>query len=635
MRLSKKIKLTAIAAAVATAMFLTGICLANPVSGKAIASLDDVTSFSVQASGLRLVEPLGLQFTAKISKEEYNALKDKYGEALSFGVVVTTEAHLSEEVTAPSFESHTAGEDMLDIKNTIMLEDGDNMCFNAAVTNVKEENYNKKFVAAAYIKVEQTDSSPLYKYSSSASANFFEQVAKAQDNADMEYDEVQSEAFSQTIDSVVASFPDKDIVATLVNEDVKAGDKLNVTATFEGVKLQPEFTSSDETVVRVTNGKLYAVRAGKTDITVTASGKSQTLKDVTVKEADDVKTTLLNGYVTCNDDRVFAEIERETFSDGSVKPVIRITGGKGLPNLRTVSLHTEKSLTANKEYMLYMRVKASGDRTNTISLGYSFYMGTSLEANKWTDLNVATGFGGDCISNDIDDAYYQAVLELKPTADVENLVVKLAVHGTRFNSFDFTVADVYLVEKSKVEGGLSVSGRPTGVRSAFIGNKSTYYYTVNPSETEATDSGVGIMFEKNDKSDGHAKLSFKLNKCLTKDVSYTLKFKIIDFGKMPKSYGEYWFTFAGLVGLSLSRQEMSSDMPNGNPKVLANYISGSRKEDGISVTTTTKNGVTVYEISVTDTASESVANAVFEVMLEKSLANQFMIADISLTEASN
>lgn len=623
MRLSKKIKLTAIAAAVATAMFLTGICLANPVSGKAIASLDDVTSFSVQASGLRLVEPLGLQFTAKISKEEYNALKDKYGEALSFGVVVTTEAHLSEEVTAPSFESHTAGEDMLDIKNTIMLEDGDNMCFNAAVTNVKEENYNKKFVAAAYIKVEQTDSSPLYKYSSSASANFFEQVAKAQDNADMEYDEVQSEAFSQTIDSVVASFPDKDIVAKLVNEEVKAGDKLNVTATFEGVKLQPKFTSSDETVVRVTNGKLYAVRAGKADITVTASGKSQTLKDVTVKEADDVKTTLLNGYVTCNDDRVFAEIERETFSDGSVKPVIRITGGKGLPNFRTVSLHTEKSLTANTEYMLYARVKVAGDGGG-MNLGWSFFISTNLEANKWTNLNVATGFGVDKISDDIDDAYYQAVLELKPTADVKNLVVKFDVHGTQVNSFDFTVADVYLVEKSKVEGGLSVSGVPTGVRSAFITHKSTYYYTVNPSETAATDSGVGIMFLRSAASGYHAKLSFKLNKGLTKDVSYTLKFKIIDFGKMAKnSYGEYYFTFAGIKQIPASYQGTSA------PKTLQNYKNDKK------VTSTIKNGVTVYEISVTDTASESVANAVFEVMLQQNLANQFMIADISLTEASN
>lgn len=616
MKVLSKIKCLTLFIFVAIVSF--ALCVAFYVSTPvmAITSLEEVATFSLKGSSVRLVDPMGLQFTAEISNEEYLALKNLYGENVGFGMLISTDEHLeNNNLTAPSFNGGlTSGENMMDIKNTVILDGENCKIYNAAITNIKEENYYKDFVCVGYISA-QVEGDIIYKYTQPISAKYFSEVAESLTNTQITYTENQTETFNNVILSVVEN-SEKTVEFSFPQEetDLFAGDKIPITATFEGVDLPLNFETSDDSVVRIRNDKLIAVRAGSVNITASIGGKSKT-ETITISEDDKIEEYLLGSFVECDDNKVYAELERKPFED-SVKPHIVISGGSGLSDNRMININTNKSLTANTTYLLYMRVKAFANRAKSICIGYSFAMRTNF-ISSWTDLTTLSGFGANGLGDGNQDMYYSARYEMTPTSDVENLRLTIIIHASRFNSFNFEITDMYLVEKNVVDSDLLGGNKVSRGQTNFNGLNTEYYFSTNPKDV-VTENSCGITFIKHKTTTDHVIYNVKLNKGIESGKQYTLKFKIIDCGVPTNQYNEYWFTYAGIKGLP--------DTYTTYPKAMQDYKTGGY------MTKTTINGVTVFEFSITSIANESLDNAVFTIYLGSQKTQTCTFTDIQLIE---
>lgn len=592
---------------------------AKPVG--ADVTIDQVTTFSITESSVRLIEPMGLQFTAEISNDEYSALKSTYGNDLKFGMLITTDEHLENSgLTKPVFgDTLVSGQSMIDVKNTVLLDGTDVKFYNAAVTNIQEKNYYKDFVAVGYIEA-TVDGQVLYEYTQAFRAKYFSEIAESVNDTEYVYTETQSKTFNDVIMSVVNN-SDKQVQFTFPQSDevFYAGDKVDIKATFEGVDLPVTFTSSDQTVLREREQGIIAVKPGSATISAIV-GECCESAEITVLEDEATNAYLLGAYVECADSGVYAEIERKVEHGGNVKPHVVISGKSGLADSRIININTNKSLKANTAYTLYMRVKAFASRTNTICIGYSFSLRTNF-ITKWKDLTTLSGFSHNGLGDGDENKYYPISYEITPTDDVDKLQLIVNVHGSRFNWFNFEITDVYVVEKSTVTDDLCSANSLDGVQKAFNRNDTEYYFTANDKEV-VTENSVGITFIKHTADTAeHAIFSLTLDKGLTQGKEYTLKFKIIDWGVPKNKYNQFYFTLMGVNGLP--------ETYGSAPVAMEVY------KQGGYMTTTVVNGVNVYEFSITSTATKTVDNAVLQIYLGLQLTQKCTFTDIKLVESAS
>ena len=289
-RISKKFKAIIALAACCFAATFAGV--ASMVSVNALTkdelTLADYASTFVMDEGASIrvnAENGGLRFTSYISTEEYDALAAKYGESLVVGTLIAPKDLVANkgELALDNAEL-TLNKDYVNVTGKFFksAEEENLYGFNAVISNLKEANYARSFVARSYIKVGDDVAYAAEFNGEGRTAFYVATVGLANGSAE-------GELVEGYLNSVSAYEN-----ASLKVEDVTlfVGETATVNAVIEGTEngkarsasVFAELTAGGEEIT-VSGTKITGVKAGTTEITV-KYGEYTATASVTVKAAE-------------------------------------------------------------------------------------------------------------------------------------------------------------------------------------------------------------------------------------------------------------------------------------------------------------------------------------------------------------
>lgn len=116
--------------------------------------------WTATGAAVRLGNPTGLRFTGYVDKDYLDGLKDTYGAAnVRIGMLITPTDYLTANslaFTKAALDGCGAlpeGKKYVKITATTILDDGDDYKFNCVLSNVREDNYSRRFSAITYVEV--------------------------------------------------------------------------------------------------------------------------------------------------------------------------------------------------------------------------------------------------------------------------------------------------------------------------------------------------------------------------------------------------------------------------------------------------------------------------------------------------
>lgn len=289
-KISKKFKAIIALAACCFAATFAGV--ASMVSVNAIAKdeltlADYASTFVMDERASIRVNAVngGLRFTSYVSAEEYNALAAKYGESLVVGTLIAPKDLVANkgELALDNAEL-TLNKDYVNVTGKFFksAEEENLYGFNAVISNLKEANYARSFVARSYIKVGDDVAYAANFNKEGRTAFYVATVGLANGSAEGE----QVEGYLNSVSAYEN--------ASLKVEDVTlfVGETAKVNAVIEGtengkarsVSVFAELTAGGEEIT-VSGMEITGVKAGTTAITVKYGAYTATAS-VTVKAAE-------------------------------------------------------------------------------------------------------------------------------------------------------------------------------------------------------------------------------------------------------------------------------------------------------------------------------------------------------------
>lgn len=143
-------------------------------------TINNATISISNTASIKTAEPMGIKFTASISKADYEGLRVQYGSSnVEYGMVIVPSDFVGDEKdfkvggwTAPSGEQvvEYAGEI---VANTLYYQrktvtptlSGDNYVFSGSLVGIYAENYARDFVVKAYVSATEDGADPVYNHS--------------------------------------------------------------------------------------------------------------------------------------------------------------------------------------------------------------------------------------------------------------------------------------------------------------------------------------------------------------------------------------------------------------------------------------------------------------------------------------
>ena len=116
--------------------------------------------WTATGAAVRLGDPTGLRFTGYVEKDYLDGLKAAHGEGnVKVGMLITPTDYLTANslaFTKAALDGCGAlpeGKKYVKITATTILDDGDDYKFNCVLSNVREDNYSRRFSAITYVEV--------------------------------------------------------------------------------------------------------------------------------------------------------------------------------------------------------------------------------------------------------------------------------------------------------------------------------------------------------------------------------------------------------------------------------------------------------------------------------------------------
>ena len=197
----------------------------------------------------------GMRFTGRIEKQMKEDLETYYGEEnVEYGVLVCPDDFLTGEVTldfdeTDGLKAYVAGTTQSSDKffqsvkaNKVLLEEnedgsiGDYYQFPCALTNIKEQNLDRDFAAAAYVGVRTSESEPFtYTVSDAFARNIYTVASYALNDKTKTYDTNAKEYLDGVISKITAEYTKTNVTiqSTATGNAFSVGDVFTVNATVE------------------------------------------------------------------------------------------------------------------------------------------------------------------------------------------------------------------------------------------------------------------------------------------------------------------------------------------------------------------------------------------------------------------
>ena len=233
-----------------------------------------------EGAAIRLDEPTGLRFTARVNKAAADALSAAYGGEVSYGTLIVPQDMLEVYLAEELFNS----EGVLKVASSGFYgTEGEDYIFRASIVNIKGYNYTRAFVGIAYV---ETADGVIFAADYEGTARSVYEVAKAlyadrQDTADDDYqyeiDGMYSPYTAQELAAVKTLYID---AVAEIDDKGYVGNAMYYTAPYsvetaesDGVK-KVTVTSSEVIKTVIYNGE----RIPSTELSFGADGKSVTFK---------------------------------------------------------------------------------------------------------------------------------------------------------------------------------------------------------------------------------------------------------------------------------------------------------------------------------------------------------------------
>lgn len=175
----KNLLLAAVSAVFAISLFF-GIGVKAAFADSS-APLDSVNLTMDVGASVRKNEPTGLRFRSLMSVSDYNALMESVGDektyaSVSFGMLIAPEDYIAEygaltaenvfgEDAKYSFgDTESEKPKIINVYGDAMKDEGGNKAFVGIMTNIKPQNYDRKFVGAGYIEAVDQSGAHSYKF---------------------------------------------------------------------------------------------------------------------------------------------------------------------------------------------------------------------------------------------------------------------------------------------------------------------------------------------------------------------------------------------------------------------------------------------------------------------------------------
>lgn len=250
-------------------------------------TLTDYASTFVMDEGASIrvsAENGGLRFTSYISEEEYNALIAKYGNELVVGTLIAPKDIVEGKgVLALDNAALTENKDYLNITGKFFKEEkaANLYSFNAVISNLKETNYARSFIARSYIKVGDEIAYAAEFNEDGRSAFYVASVATAKGSVTDE----QVEGYLDSVSAYENASLKADDVTLFVGETAKVNAVIKGTENGKerNVSVYAELTAGGDEIA-VSEAEITGVKAGTTTVTVKYGEYTATV-NVTVKAA--------------------------------------------------------------------------------------------------------------------------------------------------------------------------------------------------------------------------------------------------------------------------------------------------------------------------------------------------------------
>lgn len=324
-------------------------------------------------------------------------------------------------------------------------------------------------------------------------------------------------------------------------------------------------------------------------------------------------TTNVSGAVIST---VAAGMSAEVVSENG-NSFVTISGGENVANSSEVKVVTAVNAEANKNYSVTFDFTVSkADTSNYWGLNFKTNYSSSITnfvnasgVSESTCNNIKANFVGKTFSMRLDFT----------ATDSKKIEIIFLTHGTMFTNFEFKVENVIVKERS---GLLDLLQYKSGSMDAIAISSTNSYglkYT-NDSSTLVTGDDLGIYFEKKGESgSSNTAAIFKLNHTWTADTTYVISYKVIDTGIYYNNGNMWWLGF----GIMTEKVGGSTDVCQLQ----------SLKNNGY-VTKETINGKTVYTVTCEYTATKTIENPYFQMMLIGANLQSFVFTGFSISEVA-
>ena len=250
-------------------------------------TLTDYASTFVMDEGASIrvsAENGGLRFTSYVSEEEYNALIAKYGNELVVGTLIAPKDIVEGKgELALDNSALTENKDYLNITGKFFKEEkaANLYSFNAVISNLKETNYARSFIARSYIKVGDEIAYAAEFNEDGRSAFYVASVATAKGSMTDE----QVEGYLDSVSAYENASLKADDVTLFVGETAKVNAVIKGTENGKerNVSVYAELTAGGDEIT-VSGAEITGVKAGTTTVTVKYGEYTATV-NVTVKAA--------------------------------------------------------------------------------------------------------------------------------------------------------------------------------------------------------------------------------------------------------------------------------------------------------------------------------------------------------------
>lgn len=281
----RKLLIAFLSAFFAVCLFATATTVVKTNASTDTVELADYVSTFVMQKGasVRLNESNpGIRFTSTISKEQYDAVVEHYGEAnVKMGTLIAPKDLLDGKELSLS-SGLVEGEDYVTVERVVWgtQSDSETYYFNAVLSDLPTTNYDRTFVARAYIQVNGEVVYAADYDEDGRSAAYVANAAKLEESVS-----------GDLVDAYVNSTSYTNAALNVSDITVHVGETATVSATVSGtsgensrnVSVYPDL-STESGNITITGNTVKGVSVGTATVTATYNGLAKDIT-VTVEEA--------------------------------------------------------------------------------------------------------------------------------------------------------------------------------------------------------------------------------------------------------------------------------------------------------------------------------------------------------------